>query len=70
LVIAGVGLHFGIHLVINVGVSTGLWPTTGLPLPMVSFGGSSMAVSGLAVGLALAVGARPGPVFSSRAFEG
>jgi len=70
LVIAGVGLHFGIHLVINVGVSTGLLPTTGLPLPMVSFGGSSMAVSGLAVGLALAVGARPGPVFSSRAFEG
>lgn len=70
LVVAGVGLHFGIHLVINVGVATGLWPTTGLPLPMVSFGGSSMAVSGLALGMALAVGARPGPVFSSRAFEG
>ena len=69
LVISGVGIHFAVHLVMNVGVSTGLWPTTGLPLPMVSFGGTSMAVSGLILGLVLAVSARPGPVFSARAFE-
>lgn len=67
-VVAAVGVHFGIHLVINVGVTIGLLPTTGLPLPMVSWGGSSMMVSGLALGLALAAGASREPVFLDRAF--
>ncbi|KAA3607110.1 MAG: rod shape-determining protein RodA [Planctomycetota bacterium] len=67
--IAGVGLHFGTHLVLNVGVTLGVWPTTGLPLPMVSWGGSSMMVSGLALGGALAVGAGKEPVFLAHAFR-
>ena len=70
LVVAGVGVHFAVHLVLNVGVSLGVWPTTGLPLPMVSWGGSSLMVSGLAVGVVLALGASREPVISSRAFEG
>jgi rod shape determining protein RodA len=70
LVVAGVGVHFAVHLCINVGVSSGVWPTTGLPLPMISWGGSSMAVSGLAIGMALAIGATPTPLFHNRAFEG
>jgi len=65
-VVAGVGIHFAVHLCINVGVSSGAWPTTGLPLPMVSWGGSSMMVSGLALGIALAVGAAPAPLFQRR----
>jgi len=68
-VMAGVGIHFLIHLSLNVGVTLGVWPTTGLPLPMISFGGSSMMASGLALGLALVVGATRAPLFSSRAFE-
>jgi rod shape determining protein RodA len=68
-VVAGVGMHFAVHLCLNVGVTLGVFPTTGLPLPMVSFGGTSMLVSGLAIGLALAVGASKAPVFSNRAFE-
>jgi rod shape determining protein RodA len=69
LVVAGIGVHFAVHLCLNVGVSNGVWPTTGLPLPMISWGGSSMAVSGLAIGIALAVGAAPEPIFHDRAFE-
>lgn len=69
LVVAGVGVHFAVHLCINVGVSSGAWPTTGLPLPMISWGGSSMVVSGAAVGMALAIGATPTPLFHDRAFE-
>ena len=69
LVLAGIGLHFLLHLVLNVGVSIGLWPTTGLPLPMVSFGGSSMIVGGMALGVALAVSATRGPVFHAEAFR-
>ena len=68
-VIAGVGLHFAIHLLLNVAVTLGVVPTTGLPLPLVSWGGTSMLVSGLLLGLALAIGASKGPVFSNRAFE-
>lgn len=67
--LAGVGMHFLIHLSLNVGVTLGVWPTTGLPLPMISFGGSSMMASGLALGLAVVVGATRAPLFSSRAFE-
>ncbi len=68
-VLAGIGSHFLIHLVLNVGVTLGVWPTTGLPLPLVSFGGSSMIVSGLALGLALAVSADREMDLSSKAFE-
>jgi rod shape determining protein RodA len=35
----------------NVGMNLGLLPVTGLPLPFVSYGGSSMLVSWVAVGL-------------------
>ncbi|MCP4094559.1 MAG: rod shape-determining protein RodA [Planctomycetes bacterium] len=67
--LAGIGVHFLVHLCLNVGVTLGVWPTTGLPLPMVSFGGSSMIISGLAVGAAVAVGAERAPLFSAKAFE-
>jgi cell division protein FtsW (lipid II flippase) len=66
LVLAGVGVHFLSHMVINVGVTLGVWPTTGLPLPMISFGGSSMMISGAAIGIALSVGANRAPLLSSR----
>lgn len=55
LVLIGIGVHFLSHMVLNVGVTLGIWPTTGLSLPMVSYGGSSLMVSGVAVGVALSV---------------
>ncbi|MBC8328064.1 MAG: rod shape-determining protein RodA, partial [Planctomycetes bacterium] len=68
-VVAGVGVHFLDHLLLNVGVTLGLLPTTGLPLPMVSFGGSAMMASGVAIGLLLVVSADRQPLFGDRAFE-
>ncbi len=70
LVVLGVATHFGVHLILNTGVVLGLWPTTGLPLPLVSFGGSSMAVAGLCLGLVLSMGASREPVFLDRAWRG
>ncbi|MBT3340664.1 MAG: rod shape-determining protein RodA [Planctomycetes bacterium] len=69
LYLGGMGLHFLVHLILNVGVTLGVWPTTGLPLPMVSFGGSSMAMAGVMIGVGLALSASRGPVFTSRAWE-
>jgi rod shape determining protein RodA len=39
----------------NIGMNLGLTPVTGLPLPFVSYGGSSMFAQGLAIGLLQAV---------------
>lgn len=40
---------------LNIGVSTGVLPTTGLPLPLVSYGGNSMIASLLVAGLLIRV---------------
>ena len=43
------------QMLINVGMVTGLLPIVGIPLPMMSYGGSSMVVSTMLVGLLLSV---------------
>ena len=45
-----------IQAFVNIGVTTSSWPVTGVPLPFVSFGGSSLIVSMVAVALILNVG--------------
>ncbi len=41
------------YAMINAGVTLGILPTTGLPMPFVSYGGSSMLFSGCAIGVLL-----------------
>ena len=53
LVVGGVGLYFAAHLFIHCGVNLGMLPMTGLPLPLVSTGGTSLLMSLTAIGLAL-----------------
>jgi cell division protein FtsW len=68
LLAAGVGLWLGMQVVINLAVVTGLMPTKGIPLPLISFGGSSMIVLLTAIGLVLNVTrARGTPVLGGRA---
>lgn len=45
-----------IQAFINIGVVTSSWPVTGVPLPFISFGGTSLVVSLVAVALVLNVG--------------
>jgi len=45
-----------IQAFVNIGVVTSAWPVTGVPLPFISFGGSSLVVSLIAVALVMNVG--------------
>lgn len=53
LVVGGVAIYFAAHLFINVSVNLGLLPMTGLTLPLLSTGGSSLLATFLALGVAL-----------------
>ena len=50
-VAAGVASMFAIQMFVNVGMTLGIMPITGIPLPFVSYGGSSLLASWAAVGL-------------------
>lgn len=44
-----------LYAFINAGVAIGLFPTTGLPMPFVSYGGTAMIINSIAVGMLLNV---------------
>lgn len=51
----GVGLIFFTQVFINMGVVIGLLPVTGITLPIISYGGSSLVLSMIMVGLVLSI---------------
>ncbi|MGN0108452.1 MAG: rod shape-determining protein RodA [Hominilimicola sp.] len=51
----GVGAMMLFHVFENVGMCIGLMPVTGIPLPFISYGGTSLVVNMIAVGLVLSV---------------
>lgn len=60
MVVVGVMSHVGLQVLINVCVVTGLFPNTGLPLPLISAGGSSIVFMYAELGFVLNVGKRIG----------
>ena len=69
LVVGGVAIYFAAHLFINVSVNVGLLPMTGLTLPLLSTGGSSLLATFLALGLALGLGSHHERDLGSDAFR-
>jgi rod shape determining protein RodA len=53
LVAAGTAVYFSIHVILNVGMSVGVMPVTGLPLLLVSFGGNHLLMALFLLGLAV-----------------
>ncbi|MDR4508812.1 MAG: putative lipid II flippase FtsW [Candidatus Brocadiaceae bacterium] len=47
----GITAMFGLQAAINIGVVSGIIPTTGIPLPFVSTGGSSLLISMIGIGI-------------------
>ena len=55
MIIAGVSAHIWSQAFINMGVLTGLLPNTGVPLPFISYGGTSLLCLLIEIGLVMAV---------------
>lgn len=55
IICTGVASWLTFHVVENIGMTTGLLPVTGIPLPFVSYGGSSVLAMSMAIGLVLSV---------------
>jgi rod shape determining protein RodA len=49
----GVLIWFLTHIVINIGMNIGIMPVTGIPLPLMSYGGSHLMAEALALGMAV-----------------
>lgn len=58
LIATGVTAMIGFHVLENVGMTLGIMPVTGIPLPFISYGGSSLMANMAAIGLVLNVGMR------------
>ncbi|MGI6647729.1 MAG: rod shape-determining protein RodA [Bacillota bacterium] len=58
LIAIGIASMWGFHILENVGMSIGIMPITGIPLPFLSYGGSSMLANLISVGLLLNINLR------------
>lgn len=52
---AGLSFALVVQAMVNMGVAVGLGPITGLPLPFISMGGTSLLFSGVSIGIILSV---------------
>ncbi len=55
LVAGGIAIWFAVQAFVNIGMTIGVVPVTGLPLPFVSYGGSAMFADMLAIGALQAI---------------
>ncbi|MGQ9455795.1 MAG: rod shape-determining protein RodA [Armatimonadota bacterium] len=58
LMAAGIIAMFVFHIFVNIGMTLGIMPVTGVPLPLFSYGGSSLITSLVAIGLLESVSVR------------
>ena len=59
LICCGIGAQIGIQSFINISVATGIFPNTGIPLPFVSYGLTSLVSMYMGIGFVLNVGLQP-----------
>ncbi|KAF5048377.1 Peptidoglycan glycosyltransferase MrdB [bioreactor metagenome] len=62
LIVTGITAMLLFHIFENIGMTMGLMPVTGIPLPFISSGGTFMLVNMVSIGLALGVGMKRGKI--------
>ncbi len=55
LVAMGLGLSMSLQAFVNMGVAVGMWPVTGLTIPLVSMGGTSLFMNSIGFGIILGI---------------
>lgn len=68
LVACGIGVMIAVQVSINTAMMVGLMPITGLPLPLVSYGGSSLLATAVSLGLVCNIALRPGYEMAGESF--
>ncbi len=56
----GIIITFAIYVFVNAGVNTGILPTTGVPMPFISYGGTAVIFYSAAIGILLNISAQAG----------
>ncbi len=62
LIVTGITAMLLFHIFENIGMTMGLMPVTGIPLPFISYGGTFMLVNMIFIGLCLSVGMKRGKI--------
>ncbi len=60
LIVSGIAAMLFFHIFENIGMTMGLMPVTGIPLPFISSGGTFMLVNMVSIGICLSVGMKRG----------
>lgn len=69
LMVVGLSVAIMAQMVINTGMTIGLMPITGMTLPFVSYGGSSLVAAWIMIGLIFGVALRRPPLLWRQSFE-
>jgi rod shape determining protein RodA len=51
--VIGVAAFFMVHIFLNIGMTTGMFPVIGIPLPFISYGGSALVTESMMLGIVL-----------------
>ncbi|HHZ03202.1 MAG TPA: rod shape-determining protein RodA [Tissierellia bacterium] len=62
LIVTGITAMLLFHIYENIGMTMGLMPVTGIPLPFISYGGTFMLVNMISIGICLSVGMKKGKI--------
>jgi cell division protein FtsW len=69
LLAAGLTVNLSVYVAMNIAVVTGVIPTTGLPLPFLSYGGSALVVNLGVIGVLLNIASQMESGIRARAFD-
>ena len=69
LIAVGIVTLWATQTIINTGMTVGLLPVIGITLPLMSYGGSSLLMTAISLGLLLNVGTRPGYEVTGEPFQ-
>lgn len=58
LLASGIAIYIAMHVIVNIGMMCGFLPITGVPLILVTYGGSSVVATCIALGLLQSIYAR------------